>query len=211
MEKINVTALLASSLGRRDEVPNVELAATIVKRKEKTAVKELAGLLQHKSKDIQSDAIKVLYEIGALLPNLIAPYYKDFMGLLGTKNNRLLWGALTALDAIALTNPKEIYSGIVAILDAADRGSVIAKDHAVGILIKLSGVKQYADDCQQLLLEQLAQAAPNQLPMYAEIALAVMTGIYKKEFAALLTRRLDDMEKESKRKRVEKVLKKLSK
>lgn len=211
MEKINIIELLATSLGRKDEVPNVELAGIIAKKKDKASVKELVALLQHKNKDIQSDAIKVLYETGELLPELIAGYYKDFVSLLNTKNNRLLWGAMTAIDSITLTHPKEIYSCIVTILDAADKGSVIAKDHAISILVKLSGIKQYAGDCQQLLLGQLAHAAPNQLPMYAENAQAVMAGGYKKEFIALLNRRISDIEKESKRKRIEKVLKKLSK
>jgi hypothetical protein len=151
----------------------------------------------------------VLYEIGSRKPELIAGYHKPLLELLGSKNNRLVWGAMTALDAITLSCPKDVYAGIITILDAADKGSVIVKDHAVGILIKLSGIKQYADNCRQLLLGQLASAAPNQLPMYAENAASVMNGAYKKEFAALLTRRLGDMEKESKRKRVEKVLKKL--
>jgi hypothetical protein len=121
----------------------------------------------------------------------------------------MVWGAMTALGTIATIKPKELYANIVAILDASDKGSVIAKDHAVNILIKLSGIKTYADDSQQLLLGQMKIAAPNQLPMYAENAIAAMQGIYKKEFCSVLTRRLDDMEKESKRKRVEKVLKKL--
>lgn len=211
MEKLNIIDLLASSQGRRDEVPNTELADIIVSKKDKTAVKELAALLKHKNKDIQSDAIKVLYEVGEQSPELIAAYYSDFIALLGNKNNRLVWGAMAAIDSITLTDPKAVYGVIITILDAAEKGSVIAKDHAIGILIKLSGIKQYADDCQQLLLGQMANAAPNQLPMYAENAINVMGGNYKKEFMALLTRRLDDMEKESKRKRVEKVLKKLGK
>ncbi len=206
---MNIIDQLASSQGRRDEIPNTELAITIAEKEDKAAIKELVSLLGHKNKDIQSDSIKVLYEIGSRKPGLIAGYHKPFLDLLGSKNNRLVWGAMTALDGITPSCPKDVYAGIITILDAADKGSVIVKDHAIGILIKLSGIKQYADNCQQLLLGQLANAAPNQLPMYAENAAPVMNGTYKKEFTALLTRRLGDMEKESKRKRVEKVLKKL--
>ncbi|HKR58976.1 MAG TPA: hypothetical protein VJS64_04525, partial [Pyrinomonadaceae bacterium] len=54
---------LATSLGRRDEVPNQALAAEIVRAKNKDAVEELAENLTNKNKGIQSDCIKVLYEV----------------------------------------------------------------------------------------------------------------------------------------------------
>ncbi|MCB0545469.1 MAG: hypothetical protein KDC70_18225, partial [Saprospiraceae bacterium] len=54
---------LSTSLNRRDEVPNQELAKKILKTKDKKAIKELAENLENKNKGIQSDCIKVLYEI----------------------------------------------------------------------------------------------------------------------------------------------------
>ena len=55
---------LASALRRRDEVPNQELAVGIVRTRNKTGVTELVDNLSNKSKGIQGDCIKVLYEIG---------------------------------------------------------------------------------------------------------------------------------------------------
>ncbi|WP_315820385.1 hypothetical protein [Paraflavitalea speifideaquila] len=83
---------LAFTLGRRDEVPNQELAKQIVKKKDEAGIKELVDNLGNKSKDIQHDCIKVLYEIGTQDAILIAGYAKVFVGLLGSKNNRLQWG-----------------------------------------------------------------------------------------------------------------------
>jgi hypothetical protein len=88
---MSVTQKLATSLGRRDEVPNQELARDVAAREDKAAIKELVENLSHKSKDIQNDCIKVLYEVGYEKPKLIAPYLKDFLALLGSKNNRLQW------------------------------------------------------------------------------------------------------------------------
>ena len=200
---------LATTLGRRDEVPNRELAKKIAAKKDKKAVAELTDNLANKNKDIQSDCIKVLYEIGVIDASLIAPHHETFARILNSKNNRLVWGAMTALDAIASVAPKEIYANLSTIMEASDKGSVIAKDHAIGILIKLAAHKPYADDATTLQLDQLKQSAPNQLPMYAENAFAVMSDKYLSQFKEILTSRLDDMEKESKRKRVEKVLKKI--
>jgi hypothetical protein len=206
---MSIIEQLASSLGRKDEVPNQELAKKIAAKKDSKGVQELINNLNNKNKDIQSDCIKVLYEIGETKPELVASHYKEFVKLLTSKNNRLVWGAMTALDTIAAVSPKEIYNNISAIMDASDKGSVIAKDHAIGILIKLAQQKQYADSCTTLLLDQLKSSAPNQLPMYAENAAPVIGPEYKAQFRKLLSSRLDDMEKESKRKRIEKVLKKL--
>jgi hypothetical protein len=207
---MSVLEKLASSLGRRDEKPNQALAALLIKAKDKKAIKELVENLDNKDKDIQSDCIKVLYEIGEKEPELIAPYGKEFLSLLGHKNNRLAWGAMTALDGIAEYNQQGIYKNLGRILDIAKNGSVITKDHAVGILIKLAKVKAYHDNCMELLLAEFKTALTNQLPKYAEDTLPVMSDKYKKNFAEVLTSRLKDIEKDTKRARVEKVIKKLA-
>jgi HEAT repeat protein len=85
--------MLASSLGRRDEGPNVELAQLIAKIDDMSAVKELVENLSNKKSDVQADCIKVLYEIGDKKPKLISGFAKQFLALLGSKNNRLVWGA----------------------------------------------------------------------------------------------------------------------
>lgn len=202
---------LASSLNRRDEVPNQELANAILSSNNKKAVKELVENLQNKSKDVQSDCIKVLYEIGAVKPGLIAEYINNFIDLLDNKNNRLQWGAMTTLHAITNEKPEAIYKALPTIIAVADKGSVITNDHCVGILIKLAAIKKYADDAFALLLKRLKKCATNQLPMYAEQALPVIDEGKKTLFIKTLTGRLPEIEKETKRVRVEKVIKKLQK
>jgi hypothetical protein len=51
---------LATSLNRRDEIPNQELAKQIANSNDKKAVKELIENLNNKNKNIQSDCIKVI-------------------------------------------------------------------------------------------------------------------------------------------------------
>ena len=129
--------------------------------------------------------------------------------MLDSKNNRLQWGAMTALDTIANENPAAVYTALAKIIRVADQGSVITNDHCVGILIKLCASKKYAADAFTLLIERLKISPVNQLPMYAENALPIINEKNKAIFIRTLTARLDDFEKETKRKRVEKVLKKL--
>jgi hypothetical protein len=173
-------------------------------------VKELVDLLLHKKKDFQGDAIKTLYEIGYQKPSLIAPYAADFIGLLESKNNRLQWGAMTALNTIITEKPEEIYAALPQLAAVTDAGSVITRDNYVGILIGLLYLKKYEDDAFALLNEQLLGCPSNQLPMYAEKALPFVPESHKATFIQSLSSRLDDFEKESKRKRVEQVLKKLA-
>src|SRR3989442_11715039 len=103
---------LATSLNRRDEAPNQELAESISDHADKIAVKELVDNLSSRNKNIQSDCIKVLYEIGEHKPTLISNHVKEFLALLESKNSRLVWGAMTALDTITLEDPETIYSGL---------------------------------------------------------------------------------------------------
>jgi hypothetical protein len=202
---------LASALNRRDEVPNQELAAKIASSKNKEAVKELIENLWVKSKDIQNDCIKVLYEVGALDPSLIAPYAATFLGLLKHKNNRLQWGGMAALDSMVSEKPDFIYQSVPAILDAVYKGSVITMDGAVNIFIKLCGIPKYAENAFDILLEVIQKAPTNQLPMYAERAMPIVTAANKTRFLEVLNGRLNEIEKESKRKRVEKVISKVQK
>jgi len=201
---------LASSLNRRDEVPNQELAKQIANKSDKHAVKELVDNLSNKNNDIQNDCIKVLYEIGERKPSLIAGYAKQFSEMLTSKNNRLQWGGMTALNTIALENPKLTYSMLPKIVAAADSGSVITRDHAVKILIKLCSIKQYSAEVFPLLVEQLMSSPTNQMPTYAENMMPLINDSNKKHFVKTLTFRLPDFEQGTKRKRLEKVIKKFS-
>ena len=201
---------LASALDRRDELPNEELAKQIADKNDNEAVKKLVANLSNKSKDIQNDCIKVLYEIGERKPALIAAYAKEFIDLLDSRNNRLQWGAMTAINTITLENPKLIYGSLSKIIAAADNGSVITKDHAVNILISLCSLKQYTENAFSLLIEQLLNSPTNQLPMYAEKAIPVINEKNKQLFVKALASRINDIGKETKRKRVEKVIKKFS-
>lgn len=208
---MSIISLLASSLGRKDEIPNQELAKQIVSKNDKDAIKELVENLNNKNKNIQNDCIKVIYEIGTLKPLLIADFTNQLIALLDHKNNRLQWGAMTALDILTNEKPGEIFSALPGIIAVADRGSVITNDHCVGILIKFCAMANYAEDVFPLLIERLVICPTNQLPMYAENALPIINQKNKSVFIRTLTERLSEIEKETKRSRVEKVIKKADK
>src|SRR3989337_2674112 len=116
---------------RRDEVPNQLLARELVDQKNLDGIREIANNLWHENPNIQSDCLKVMYEIGYLDPNMIAAYAKDFLTLLKNKNNRLVGGSMIALSTIAQVNPEDIYPHHEEIMRALERGSVITIDNGV--------------------------------------------------------------------------------
>lgn len=161
---------LATSLNRRDEIPNQELAKEIVATNNKEAVKELIEHLNNKSKAIQNDCIKVIYEIGALKPKLIASCYKELIKQLDSKNNRLQWGAMTALNTIVNENPAAIFSALPKLIAVADEGSVITNDHCVNILIKLaaSRLPEIEKDLKRLRVEKIIKKAEKKNSFFIE-------------------------------------------
>ena len=207
---MSILEKLASSLNRRDELPNQALAQEIVQKEDVEAIQELVTNLSNK-KAIQNDCIKVLYEIGSQKPALITNYLDEFVKHLSSRNNRLQWGAMMALNAIANERPGEVHAMLPTILSASDGGSVITKDHAVNILIKLCGIEGYDDHAFSLLMEQLLRSSVNQLPMYAERALTIVNKDRRGLFVDTLGSRLGDIGAESKRKRVEQVKRKANK
>ncbi|MBN1416120.1 MAG: hypothetical protein JW973_13545 [Bacteroidales bacterium] len=204
--------LITTSLGRRDDKPNQELADEIIRSNRIDWVKELIENLYNKDKNIQSDCLKVLYEIGERgAAKMIEPYCSAFGELVEGKNNRLIWGAMIALDTIASVNPQGIYSLLPAIIGAIDKGSVITIDHGVSILAKLSAVPEYTETSFPLLLEQLRRCPPKQLPQYAEKSEIAVTNANKQQFIGLLEQRMNELDKDSQKKRIEKVVRKLNK
>jgi hypothetical protein len=201
---------LSTLQNRRDEVPNQLLAKKIVEKNDKKAINELVENLQNKNKGIQGDCIKVLYEIGAVKPVLIAEYAADLIAALDSKNNRMQWGAMIAIDYITLEKPEWVYKSLNKLAQITDKGSVITRDHYVNILIQLCTIKKYAGKIFSLLNEQLLTCPTNQLAMYAERSLPAINETNKKTFLRTISSRLDEIDSVPKRKRIEKVIKKLS-
>lgn len=207
---MSVLDRLATALGRNDERPNVELADKIAERGDMAAVKELVEALTTGTVAVQNDAIKVLYETARLWPDLVAPHVDAFIGLLQGRNNRNVWGALQAIETLTPVRARKVAAALPAILAAADRGSVIAKDKAIGILVRLAAAG-YGETALPTALTRLVDAAPNQFPTYAEAIATVADAATKPMLAAIVEKRLPGVVGATKRTRLEKLLRMLAK
>ncbi len=206
---MSVLPHLASSMGRSDEEPNIALAEAIAASKNNFAVRELTDLLTTKDKALRSDALKTLYEVGYRAPELIAPFISQFKNLLSNPDNRLVWGAMCAIDGITSAKPEAVFMILPQIMAAVDRGTVITRDHAVRTLTKLAAEERFVRTVMPLLLEQLRTAPLNQFPNYAELVAAVVMPADVPALRTILETRLPELPTAAKKKRVEKALKKL--
>ena len=204
---MSVADRLASALERNDERPNVALADALAAASDPDAVAELAGLLTTGAKAQRHDAIKVLYELGERDPEQIAPHIDVFLGLLDTCDNRMRWGVMSALAALAPIRQTELFARLDAILAAADAGTVISKDKAMKLLADLNVVPALNPKVTPVILDRLRRAAVNQVPMYAEFAAPTIAEPDRAAFIAIVAGWRDKIQMPAKKARLEKVLK----
>ena len=208
---MSVLNRLASLLGRRDEVPNQELARDLAARKDKAGIREIAENLWNKDKNIQADCIKVLYEVGYIEPKLIADYAEDFVKLLRSKNNRLVWGGMTALAEVAKVNPDAVFNHFDEIQKAKETDSVITVDNAISTLAwTASANKEYNKTIFPYLLKHLSGCRPKEVPQHSEKTLPAVNAVNKSDFIKVLEKRMEDLSG-SGLARVKKVIKQVNK
>jgi hypothetical protein len=192
---MSVLNKLACAQNRRDEVPNQELAHELVLNADTSGICEIAENLWNKDTDIQSDCIKVLYEIGYLKPELIVNYIPDFLKLLKNKENRLVWGGMLALSTVAALNASELYPHVGEIQQAMEKGSVITEDNGVGTLAAIASTKEeYNQVIFPYLLKHLATCRPKSVPQHAEKTLVAVNASNKTAFIQVLEKRLEDLQ-----------------
>lgn len=198
---------IAYALDRRDEVPNQELATALAAKKDRRGIQQIADNLWNKDKNIQSDCLKVLYEIGFINPTLIADYAPDFIKLLSGSNNRLIWGAMIGLSTVADIRADEVFKHRSEIVRAMETGSVITVDNAVKVLaLAASHNSKFSGVLFPILLKHLQTCRPKDVPQHAEQSLAAINSRNKDQFVKVLEKRMIDMTG-SRAARVKKVVK----
>ncbi len=192
---------------RSDEIPNQELAKELAVENNKVGIKEIAENLWNENSKIQTNCIKVLYEIGYLKPELVADYAEEYLQLLHSKNNRMVWSGMIALSTIAEVKAEFIFTHFREITEAIQKGSVITKD--AGILA-LSNAATKGDKYNikifPFLIEHLTNCRPKDIPQHSEKIVVAVNSNNKYQFVKILKDRFEYLNDRAK-KRVEKVIK----
>ncbi len=191
-----MTALeqIAHFQNRRDDIPNQELARRLASSQDSDGICEIAENLRNKNHSIQSDCIKVLYEIGYIDPSLIAAYAEDFIKLLHSRNNRLVWGGMIALGTVAELRAPLIVAHLDEIERVINTGSVITVDNGIQALARAaSRNEKYTREILPILVEHLRTCRPKDVPQHAEKSLPAINATNKSRFINVLKNRLQDL------------------
>ena len=197
--------LLACKFGRNDENPNIELAEKLCDSMDKAGIHEIADALNSKEKAVANDCIKVLYEVGQRKPELIADFTDKFITALSSKNNRIVWGSMTALVYIAPIKSEAVFRRLPEIILAYEKGSVITVDNSISVFARLCKAnEEYQAVIFPILLDHLASCRAKEMPQHAErIAICIDTG-NKEAFINALEARTNELS-ESQKSRILKV------
>jgi hypothetical protein len=180
--------------GRRDEVPNQQLAKELARNKDTAGIKQIAENVENGNKNIRSDCLKVLYEIGYIDPTLIADHASVFLKLLMSKDNRMVWGAMIGLALIADLRSQEIWACIDDVLQVTKNGTVITKVWGLRALAKVGGSDPvYKQKIFPFLIEQISICIPRDVPTHSESILCAMDKENKAELVAVLDSRRSEL------------------
>ena len=198
---------LAYSLGRNDEEPNIELAKELAKTKNKKGIKEIVDGLSNQKEQIANDCIKVLYEIAGTSPELVSEYTGNFIQLLKSRNNRLVWGAMTALSKVVSLNPDEAFKGLGIIIMAYENGSTITRDNSISVFAELAKAgKKYEDKVFPIIIKHLEKCRPKEVGQHAERAFICINKNNAQRFKEVLLKRRGSLT-DAQKKRVDKLVK----
>jgi hypothetical protein len=191
---MSVLNKIAYFRNRRDEVPNQELARELAETKDRKGIQDIARNLWNKNKNIRSDCLKVLYEIGYINPELIADYVGEFLKLLQDKNYRMVWGAMIGLATIADKRPKDIWQQIDDVIIVKNKGSLIPVVWGVKTLARVAATdEKYRQKLFPILMEHLKTCIPRDVPMHTESILCAIDKSNQEEFLAVLEARRVEM------------------
>jgi len=191
---VSVLDRLASALGRNDEVPNQALARELAVSGDKKGLAELAQALTTGTAAVQSDAVKVLYELAEFKPQLVAPHTTVFLELIAGRNNRLIWGGMTALGFVTPLRAELVGAQVERVMEATRKGSVITQDWGIRVLAALAVKRpQEAAKVTRFFTEFLGQCPAKDMPKHAESVLPAATRTNKGVLLATLKRRTPEL------------------
>jgi hypothetical protein len=191
---LSVLKKIAYYRNRRDEVPNKELARELAETKNLAGIDEIAKNLWNKNKSVSSDCLKVLYEIGYINPDLISEYVDEFLKLLKSKTNRMVWGAMIALATIAERKSAEIWANINAVINAVENGTLITVVWGIKTLAKVASTNKKYNECIfPFLIDNLKKSISRDLLLHTESILLAVNSENKQEVLAVLDSRKSEL------------------
>lgn len=178
---------------RRDRTPNLDLARDLAARDDKAGIREIAQNMHNDNKNIHSDCMNVMYELGRVDPHLITPYATDFVKFLKSKNHHMVEGAITALMEISKVDPEFIFKNLTEIKRITETGSDLAVDKSISALAHTAADERFSAEVFPYLLQHLSTCPHKHLTERAEKSLPAVNEINSADFVKALKKCLDSL------------------
>ncbi len=192
-----------------DQQPNIDLAEKLAESKDKDTIDEIAENMNSEFKSIAGDCIKVMYEIGKINPELITEYFDTFIGLLSSKNNRMVWGAMYAVAQTAPYRIKQADENFETILYAYKKGSAITVDNSIVVFAHIAKADvSNSQKAYNIIINHLKKCRAKDVPQHSEKAFLCVSEKNCGDFSNALEQRLDELSA-SQQGRVKKILKRI--
>jgi hypothetical protein len=203
---MSVLSKLASAQDRRDEQPNKDLGRQLVENHDIAGIQAVAENLWNEDKRVRTDCLSVLEQVGLLESELIEDYVADFLELVFSKDNRLVWAAMINLALVADRKPHEVFERFRDLTNVIEKGSVITKDNGIKTLARVASTsKEHQEVIIPYLMEQLRTCRPKSVPQYAESIRCTIYLDTRDQYLSILNDRFDALSAAQQR-RVNKLL-----
>jgi hypothetical protein len=190
---MSVLPKLASAQDRRDEQPNKDLGRQLVENHDIAGIQEVAENLWNEDKQVRTDCLSVLEQVGLLERELIEDHVADFVELVFGKDNRLVWAAMINLALIADRRPHEVFERFDDLVQVIEKGSVITKDNGIKTLAKVASTStEYEEVIAPYLMEQL-RTCRSRVPQYAESIRLTIDLDTRDQYLSILNDRFDEL------------------
>jgi hypothetical protein len=188
---------LAVSVGRNDEMPNLELAADIVFGDDVDAVGTLVGVLERYDDLHAPDAARVLAEVGTRAPDLLLVHSDRLVEIIEGGHKEMLAFTMLALSPVASRYAEPLWPCrdlFWAALADLNQPANMAQSGAVRLLAAMCATNpDYARTLAGGLVDLLGKCMPKDVAFFAESVLPALGAAHSHRAKPVLDRRLKEL------------------
>ena len=193
----DLLARLAVSVGRYDEMPNLELAADIVFADDTDAVSALIAIIERHDDLHAPDAARVVCEVGTRAPDLLLAHTERLVEMIDVSQREMLPYTMLALSPVASRHADQLWASrdlfwqfLANLAQPAD----LAQGGAVKLLAALCAAgPDYARTLAGGLVDLLGKCMPKDVAFFAESVLPALGPAHSHRAKPVLDRRLKEL------------------
>jgi hypothetical protein len=193
----DVLSRLAISVGRYDEMPNLELAADIVFADDTDAISVLVSVIERHDDVHAPDAARVIAEVGTRAPDLLLAHADRLVDLIDATRAEMLPFTMLALSPVAPRYAETLWPArdlFWSALSDLTQPAELAQGGAVRLLSAMCAANpDYARTLAGGLVDLLGKCMPKDVAFFAESVLPALGPAHSHRAKPVLDRRLKEL------------------